>query len=222
MNLALPILRGPLKGARWLLATRINFFLGTYEPEQTAAFLQAVRPGSVVYDVGAHYGYYSLLASRLVGPTGRVVALEPSPRNLSKLRRHVELNHASNVTVVETAVSDREGESRFDNRAGSGVGRLSPEGPLTVPVTTLEALAARFPAPNVIKIDVEGAEEAVLDGGRGLLEHAKPALFLSTHGPALHQSCERTLAGLGYSVRELVAGELLATAAPLSPPPVVK
>lgn len=215
MNLALPILRGPLQGARWLLATRISFFLGTYEPEQTAAFQQAVRPGSVVYDVGAHFGYYSLLASRLTGPSGRVIALEPSPRNLAALRRHLELNHADNVTVVETAVADREGEARFDNRAGSGVGHLSTEGPLTVSVTTLEALTGRFPTPNVIKIDVEGAEEAVLAGGRGLLQRVRPAIFLSTHGPALRQSCEQTLAGLGYSVQELVPGELLATRRPL-------
>ncbi len=222
MNLALPILRGPLQGARWLLATRISFFLGTYEPEQTAAFQQAVRPGSVVYDVGAHFGYYSLLASRLAGPSGRVIALEPSPRNLAVLRRHLELNHAGNVTVVETAVADREGEARFDNRAGSGVGHLAPEGPLIVPVTTLEALAGRFPLPDVIKIDVEGAEEAALAEGRGLLQRARPAIFLSTHGPALRRSCEQTLAGLGYSVRELVPGELLATGRPISSPPVVK
>ena len=222
MKLALPILRGPLKGTRWLLATRINFFLGTYEPEQTAAFQQAVRPGSVVYDVGAHYGYYSLLASRLAGPNGRVIAIEPSPRNLAVLRRHLALNHASNVTVVEMAVSDREGEARFDNRAGSGVGHLSPEGSLTVPVTTLEALAGRFSPPDVIKIDVEGAEEAVLAGVRGLLERMQPAIFLSTHGLALRERCEQTLAGLGYSVCELLPGELLATRRPLPPRPVVK
>ena len=74
----MPILRGPLAGKKWLLASRINFFLGTYEPEQTQAFQEIVRPGSVVYDVGAHYGYYTLLASVLAGPAGRVLAFEPS------------------------------------------------------------------------------------------------------------------------------------------------
>jgi FkbM family methyltransferase len=211
MSLALPILKGPLKGRRWLVATRINFFMGTYEPEQTAAFQQVVRPGSVVYDVGAHYGYYSLLASQLAGPSGRVIAFEPSPRNLSVLRRHIQLNHADNVTVLETAVSDHEGEARFDDRAGSGVGHLSPTGPITVRLTTLDALGERFPAPDVVTIDVEGAEEAVLAGGRSLLEHTRPAIFLSTHGAALRESCTRTLTGLGYHLRELVPGELLAT-----------
>lgn len=211
LRVALPILRGPLRGKRWLLATRINFFLGTYEPEQTAAFVQAVRPGAVVYDVGAHYGYYSLLGSHLAGAGGKVIAVEPSPRNLAVLRRHLELNHAENVTVLETAVSDHEGEARFDNRAGSGVGHLSPEGPIQVRLTTLDVLARQFPPPSVIKIDVEGAEDAVLAGGRETLAKAGPTIFLSTHGASLAKDCSRMLRGLGYSLRELLPGELLAT-----------
>ncbi len=210
MNLALPILKGPLKGKRWLLATRINFFLGSYEPEQTEAFVAAVQPGSVVYDVGAHFGYYSLLASKSAGADGRVIALEPSPRNLKVLRKHVELNRAANVAVLETALSDHEGEARFDNRAGSGVGHLSLEGPLTVNLTTLDALGHQFPAPNVLKIDVEGAEEAVLRGGRETLR-SKPTIFLSTHGPGPAENCSRLLRELGYSLHELLPGELLAT-----------
>ncbi len=210
-RVALPIFRGPLKGDRWLLATRINFFLGSYEPEQTQAFAEAVRPGAVVYDVGAHYGYYTLLAAKLAGESGSVVALEPSPRNLTVLRRHIALNHLRNVSVVELAVSDHEGEARFNNTAGSGVGHLSEQGPLTVRLTTLDLLAQRFPTPQVIKIDVEGAEELVLAGGMGMLKARRPVVFLSTHGPALHESCSRTLRGLGYSVTDLIPGELLAT-----------
>ncbi len=211
MNLALPILKGPLKGKRWLLATRINFFLGSYEPEQTEAFVAAVQPGSVVYDVGAHFGYYSLLASHLAGAGGRVIALEPSPRNLKVLSKHITLNHLTNVMVLEMALSDHQGDARFDNRAGSGVGHLSPEGPLTVKLTTLDALGREFPAPNMLKIDVEGAEEAVLRGGRETLSRSKPIIFLSTHGPALAENCSRLLRELGYSLRELLPGELLAT-----------
>ncbi len=212
MTFVLPILKGPLKGKRWLLATRINFFLGTYEPEQTDAFVQTVRPGAVVYDIGAHYGYYSLLASQIVGASGQVVAVEPSPRNLLVLRQHIALNGCANVTLVESAVGNHEGEARFDNRAGSGVGRLSAEGPLTVQLTTMDALARNYPKPDVLKIDVEGAEEAVLWGGRRVLESAKPAIFLSTHGSHLLENCRRTLREFGYQLRELVPGDFLATA----------
>ena len=85
-GLSLPILKGPLKGKRWLVATRINFFLGTYEVEQTEAFVKTVVENDVVYDCGAHYGYYTLLASTLA-KNGKVFAFEPSPANLVRLRR---------------------------------------------------------------------------------------------------------------------------------------
>ena len=118
---ALPILKGPLKGKRWLIATRINFFLGTYEVEQTEAFVKTVRENDIVYDCGAHYGYYTLLASTLA-PQGKVIAFEPSPANLVHLHRHLEMNHCANVTVLESALGDRVGTAQFDNRTGSASG----------------------------------------------------------------------------------------------------
>ena len=72
-----------------------------------------------VFDIGAHAGYYTLIASKLVGGSGHVVAFEPAPRNLRYLRRHLSLNHVSNVTVLEVAVSDRAGVGRFDVGAES-------------------------------------------------------------------------------------------------------
>ncbi len=199
MNLTFPILRGPLAGKRWLLASRSNFFWGTYEPEQTQAFQKIIRQGDVVFDVGAHYGYYTLLASALAGEKGRVFAFEPSPGNIPRLRRHLEVNHCDNVEVLALALSDHEGMSRFDNRAGSGTGHLSPNGQVEVQVTSLDAVSARLPAPNVIKIDCEGAEVEVLRGGEKTIRGAKPAIFLSTHGDALKQTCFSLLNGWGYT-----------------------
>ncbi len=209
MPAALPILKGPLRGKRWLLATRINFFLGSYEPQQTAAFVEAVRPGAVVYDVGAHFGYYTLLASALTGPTGKVFAFEPSPRNRAKLQTHVQLNRCANVQVLEVAISDREGTAQFDNRAGSGVGHLSSEGPLQVRTATLDSLG--LPGPQVIKIDVEGAELQALHGGRELIAAARPAVFLSVHSQQLEQDCLAFLGQLGYTSQPLGAADFLLT-----------
>jgi FkbM family methyltransferase len=197
-NLTLPILRGPLAGKKWLLASRSNFFWGSYEPEQTAAFQRIIRPGDVIYDVGAHYGYYTLLSSALAGPPGKVLAFEPSPANIAKLQRHLDLNQCRNVTVLDLALSDHEGTARFDNQAGSGTGHLSPEGGIEVKLTTLDALASRFPAPKVLKIDCEGAEVEVLKGGEKTIRSARPSLFLSTHGEDLKQTCFRLLADWGY------------------------
>lgn len=212
-GVTLPILRGPLAGRRWLLASRINFLLGTYEPEQTRAFQRTIRPGDVVYDVGAHYGYYTLLSSALAGPSGKIFAFEPSPKNIARLQKHVRINHCGNVTILELALSDREGTARFDNQAGSGTAHLSPEGTLEVQITSLDLVAARLPAPRVLKIDCEGAEVEVLRGGETTIRSAKPAIFLSTHGDALKAACLRMLQSWGYSPCQLHGDDYLLTCA---------
>jgi FkbM family methyltransferase len=204
-----PILRGPLAGKKWLLASRINFFLGTYEPGQTRAFQDIVKPGDVVYDVGAHYGYYTLLSSLLAGDRGKVIAFEPSPSNLARLQLHLQANRCGNVEIEEFALSDREGTARFDNQTGSGTGHLSASGSIEVRTTTLDLLPARLPAPQVIKIDCEGAEVQVLEGGAQMLSSARPAIFLSTHGDHLKQACFRLLEGWGYSSRQLHGDDYL-------------
>ena len=205
----LPIFTGPLKGDRWLLATRSSFFFGTYEPAQTALFCKVVKPGDVVYDIGAHFGYYALLASKLVGTEGRVLAFEPSPPNLARLYRHIELNRCSNVQVLELAVSDREGSAHFETRTGSGLGHLAPDGPVEVKVTRLDALQG-YPLPNVMKIDVEGAEVGVLQGATSLLAAAKPTIFLSLHADDLKKACLEILAGYGYTFQDIGPLEILA------------
>ena len=194
-----PILRGPLAGKKWLLASRSNFFWGTYEPEQSQAFQRVIRPGDVVFDVGAHYGYYTLLSSALTGAGGRVFAFEPSPRNIPHLKKHVQINHCQNVEVLDLALSDHEGKARFDNQAGSGTGHLSAAGQIEVAVTTLDTMAAQKSAPNILKIDCEGAEVEVLKGGEKTIRSAKPAIFLSTHGEALKTACFALLKDWGYS-----------------------
>ncbi len=205
----LPILRGPLRGYKWLVATRSNFLLGTYEPEQTRLFAERVHEGDIVFDVGAHYGYYTLLASKIAGDKGRVLAFEPSPANLARLYRHVELNGRKNVQVLELAVSDHEGTARFETRTGSGVGHLASDGPLEVKVTALDSLRD-LPMPNVMKIDVEGAEVGVLEGAKSLLQKARPVIFLSLHGDDLKKRCMEILSGYGYTFQQIEPMEIVA------------
>jgi FkbM family methyltransferase len=196
---ALPILSGELAGMRWLVPTRSSFFLGRYELDQTPALAAALAANSTFFDIGAHYGYYTLLASRRVA-RGQVFAFEPSPHNLRFLRRHVELNHCSNVRLLEVAVCDHEGAAHFEDRCGSGVGHLADDGPITVRTVSLDGLCASgvLPAPDVMKIDVEGAELAVLRGADQLLSAGRTMLFLSVHGDALRADCCRFLWERGY------------------------
>ena len=104
-----PALTGNLKGTHWIVASYcLECWLGTYEPLIQRAFVNADK-GNTIYDVGAHVGFFALLASRLVGHTGRVYAFEPLPRNQRFLQRHVAINGISNVIALQMAVADMQG-----------------------------------------------------------------------------------------------------------------
>jgi FkbM family methyltransferase len=200
-----------LRGCRWSPAAGgkvLRLFLGTYEPQQTALFERQIGPGDVVFDVGANAGYYTLLAARRVGPRGKVIACEPDPRIAAFLRLHVEANCLRNVTVVESALGVESGAARFCRGTGTGTGRISDAGDLTVRVQTLDGLSHEHGLlPTHIKIDVEGAELDVLSGGRRTLRRARPTIFLSTHGTQVHGDCCRLLQEHGYFLSAIGGGE---------------
>jgi hypothetical protein len=93
-NLVVPVLQGPLRGKKWVVgSSNHGCWLGSYEFDKQKQFTESLARGQIVYDVGAHVGFYTLLASSLVGQEGQVIAFEPYPRNLEFLHRHVQLNH---------------------------------------------------------------------------------------------------------------------------------
>lgn len=109
-QMVLPVMQGRLKGKKWIVwSSNHGCWLGSYEHAKRILFEETITEGSVVFDVGAHVGFYSLLASVLVGPRGSVFAFEPLQRNLFYLKQHLRLNDIENVTVIEAAVSDRGG-----------------------------------------------------------------------------------------------------------------
>jgi FkbM family methyltransferase len=147
-------------------------------------FEKTVSDSDVVYDIGANVGYYSLLASELVGDKGRVFAFEPQPRAVAYLRKHLEINHVKNVTVLECAVSDKVGKARFCRGLDSSTGHLDNQGENEVSTVTLDSLAkeGRIPPPDVMKIDVEGGELSALTGSQTILDNHHPKIFLEMHG----------------------------------------
>ncbi|MGH7474752.1 MAG: FkbM family methyltransferase [Longimicrobiales bacterium] len=208
MDIPLPILAGPLRGCWWLPSSGgkvLRVLLGTYERAQTEAFERLVEHGQVVFDLGAHVGYYSILAARRVGPTGTVIAFEPDPRNVRSLRRHARLNRAQRLRIVEAAVGDHEGPAGFAAGTGTGTGHVvgavgSNGSTRAVQLTTIDHHVARAGlVPDLIKIDVEGAEAAVLRGGRRTLQSARPRLLLSTHGMVVRRECLELLDSLRYA-----------------------
>ena len=153
------------------------------DPELLGLAAEMVGVGNTVWDIGANLGLFSFAAAVAAGPAGRVLAVEPDTVMAGLLRRSAAVNsgHAP-VEVLPAAVSDQESVARFHiarrNRSTNyldGFGTSQTGGVRVtelVPTLTLDWLAARFPAPDVIKIDVEQAEVAVLVGGSRVLEHA--------------------------------------------------
>ena len=163
---------------------------------------QLVHPGQVMYDVGANVGFFTLLGSHLVGPSGKVIAFEPLPRNVELLRRHIAMNSLDNVTVVAAAVGDTAGTALFNVSPSPSMGRLGSTGELSVEVTTLDLLVGRgeVPPPALIKMDIEGGESRALAGAAQTLARFRPVLLLSTHGAEQNDLCWKAMEQLGYSV----------------------
>jgi FkbM family methyltransferase len=209
------ILRGPLRLKKWIKGAGPNAcWVGTYEVARVRAFADAITHGAVVYDIGANVGIYSLVAGSMVGVSGRVYAFEPLDRNVRYLRRHIMLNNLLNCTVIEVAIGNQDGTRRFSAAAWeSSMARLSPEGELSVLSATLDTCIYRerhLRPPDIMKIDVEGAEFEVLQGATNALSEFHPTVFLEIHGTQLHAECRAFLLAKGYTVEDKY-GHLTAT-----------
>lgn len=205
-KMVVPILQGRLKGKKWIVGSgNHGCWIGSYEYEKQTVFSRIIEEGGVLYDIGAHVGFYTLLASEIVGPKGKVFAFEPLPKNINYLKEHLRLNHCKNVTVVEAAVAGRSGMAFFENGANSYMGRLSAQSRLEVRMISLDDLVARgeILPPDYVKIDVEGAELQVLYGGKLLIAKYHPTIFLATHGIEVHRRCCVFLKEAGYHLQSL-------------------
>ena len=165
----------------------------SWNPEEYEAFRRVVRPGFTVLDVGANVGAYTLLFAQWVGPAGHVIAFEPAPASIEGLRRQLALNHlAARVEVVEAAVAGTVGSASFECDGASGANALGTGArdarTITVATTTIDAFcAAHGVRPDVIKIDVEGAELDVLRGARQTLASSSVEAFVEFHPTAWTQ-----------------------------------
>jgi FkbM family methyltransferase len=157
------------------------YWTGLFEPEVQKLTAQLLVPGSVMWDVGAHIGFLTAIASRAVGPTGKVVAFEPLPQNAARLRQTVAMNGLTNVTLREVAVSSSVGVSTFYLHSSSSMGGLAfahgaPQ--INVQATTLDAELDPSRPPALVKIDVEGFQDQVISGGRRLFSEIPPLLVI--------------------------------------------
>lgn len=201
------ILRGPLRGKRWLKGSGVNgYWLGTYEPAEQEAFVRAISPGDVVFDVGAHVGFYTLLAAELAGERGRVFAFEPCPGNLHYLRAHVAMNRYRNVRIVAAAVLAKGGSAVFSRGLSNSTGKVERTGAgIPIAAVSLDELVegGAVAPPSFVKIDVEGTEVEVLRGARAFLARRHPTVLVATHGEGLRRAVYDMLTSIGYRVEPL-------------------
>jgi len=203
--LPVPFVQGSLRGKWWISGSGDkSHWLGLYELETRTCMERHVRQGDVVFDVGAHHGLYTLMASVLAGPSGRVVAFEPLPGNATVLQKHLRLNRIRNVQVMNRAASDTTGMSRFSTGISHWEGSLNAGGQLEVGTVALDdVVGTEIPAPQVVKMDVEGAELRVLMGARNTLSRHRPVIIFEAHTEALRAECTKLLEGLDYEVTVL-------------------
>jgi len=194
------------KGMKWIVGSGTHgCWLGTYESEKQSTLKQFVKTGMTVFDIGANAGFYSLAFSRLVGVEGEVWVFEPSAENADYLLKHVRLNQLHNVNLIQAAVSDKNGIVGFQTTGCHATGHITDTSQCWVPTVSLDSLIAEniIPVPDVIKMDVEGAESLVLNGAKDLLKKKKTTLFIALHGDNQKQHCAEILRSAGYEIHLL-------------------
>jgi FkbM family methyltransferase len=164
---------------------------GNLEFSVQEALVRRLERGAVMYDIGANLGFFSLVAARLVGPDGRVYAFEPAPDNATAIARNAGLNQLENIVVIPRAVSASAGTARLqvvDDQSWSCLEEFgehpNTERVLEVSTVAIDDLVAtgELPPPALVKIDVEGAELAVLEGMAATIERHRPAIVCELHG----------------------------------------
>jgi FkbM family methyltransferase len=176
-----------------------------YEAETIAFLREYAKQGAIVADIGAHIGFYTLLLSRYVGGTGTVLALEPDPANLVRLRQNLKINSINNVRVIDRAAAATTCTLYFDARGHTTSQLVSdealPESAIQVRTVSLDELFCQehTKIPSLLKIDVEDYEAAVLQGGKQFLSQNRPTLLLEIHSKQSMLDCLRLLMPLAYN-----------------------
>jgi FkbM family methyltransferase len=188
---------------------------GAYEPHLTSFFKRTIRQGMSVVDVGANIGYYSMISSKLVGPSGRVLSFEPNSENARLILMSRERNKFDNLQLYPVALSDHTGHAFFSAALGSNGGILSetldvlmsPQCSVVPTVRMDDIISERV---HFIKMDVEGAEGLVLAGARQLTDSCRPIITMEFSFEMLSRvsglnpfEVLRHFDSLGYSLNKL-------------------
>jgi FkbM family methyltransferase len=204
--------QGALSGYRMCIDwTRFRSFVyGTWEPAVTSAIVATVQPGMTVIDIGAHIGYYTLLFAKCVGSAGQIFSFEPLAGNYALLQKNIGLNDLRQVHALNEAVFSRTGEITItvpDEQPNPGSGSVYLEAGaqnFLVHATTVDAFCQQSSIrPDILKMDVEGAEYEVLRGAKATIDRFRPSMMIELHhfdGNLAAHPVPDLLAGWDYQI----------------------
>lgn len=181
-----------------------GYLTGTSDPLEQELVARYAAQGSIVYDLGANAGFYAVIAARCVGPEGTVFAFEPAPMLIERIKHNASHNKQENLIVVESAVSDIDGDIQFGivtplsstNSITAGA-----KGGISVKSLRLDSFVKNHPAADLLLIDIEGAEIDALRGGMQMLRENLPVIMVEVHwlGERFTNFFESELQPLGYT-----------------------
>ena len=226
LNIAAPIefseisiAAGAAGGMRMVLNLQAekDYWLGTYETDLQRAAADLIRNEDVVYDIGANIGFVTLVCANLAGKNGRVFAFEALPANVKRLEKNINANQLqTHVSAIHAAVLDKNGPVTFLTHASGAMGKAEGSAgrnehysnSITVPGIALDKYVQdnNLPAPNLIKVDIEGGEGPALEGMRNILAESKPGLLIELHGEEAARQVWSTLTKVGYSIHRMGRG----------------
>lgn len=165
--------------------------IGVFEKHETALFRSVLKPGTVVLDVGANIGYYTLIASHHIGPSGKVFTFEPEPNNYTLLQKNIKKNKVKNVLAFQLGLSDKKYSGALylsdDNQGNHSLSQKSAGGDTAIEISLITAdevlTDAGISKVDVVKMDIEGAEPMALKGMEAVLFRSSPCVLFCEFYP---------------------------------------
>lgn len=159
------------------------------DPDEISLLRSHLEPGDTALDVGANIGFYTLHMAQCVGPSGKVIAIEPEPENFDLLEHNVSRNEFDNVELHRVAASSQEGSAELEiNRENLGMHRItentSESETIRIPTVPIEQLVGEGTQVKFVKLDVEGHELEALKGMAAIIEGSKDLKFLIEFNPS--------------------------------------
>jgi FkbM family methyltransferase len=232
-RIAVRTLSGPAKGLRFRLDLlgnyEMGYFLGNYERNIVDRLSTFVQPGWVIWDVGVYVGYYTCLLARLVGAVGKVVAVEADPRNLARTQQHIAMNGFTNVSCICAAIGVPHtemdlfvGEGSNSHLSGTWIGATREnyaakemrDTAIKVTCKSLDQLLldGLAPRPDLIKLDIDGAELWAFQHMDTLATTVRPIFLIELHNPQCDEAAWRFASRCNYGIADFDTGEVFTRA----------